>query len=393
MHAATPFSRAPCVAVAGLSARMLAQAAARAGLNPVALDLFGDRDTREHASAWFDIGGEGLSIDRARLVDALERTARLPRMLGFIATSGMEPHMDALFGQPRLPRLIGNGAGATAAVRDPRRFFALLDELGIGHPEVSFARPEKPEGWIAKRADGCGGVHIEAASSGADVYFQRRAPGQPMSALFIGARREATLIGFAEQLSVEAGALPFVHAGSLGPVDLPRDTVKALEQAIRAIVWRTDLAGLNSIDFLLDGDAIRVLEINARPSSTMTLYDAVWPAVWPCGLIGCHIDACLDGHLPAEPPAPPRRAGQRVVFAPLGFTVSPAFSDACSGDPACHDVPLAGTRIEAGQPVCTLVVTAPSVDAVRRELERQHALFLQRIETCRESFHDVIPTH
>jgi predicted ATP-grasp superfamily ATP-dependent carboligase len=82
-----------------------------------------------------------------------------------------------------------------------------------------------------------------------------------------------------------------------------------------------------------------------------------------------------------------------VVFAPLGFTVSPAFSDACSGDPACHDVPLAGTRIEAGQPVCTLVVTAPSVDAVRRELERQHALFLQRIETCRESFHDVIPTH
>lgn len=395
MHANTPFSRAPCVAVAGLSARMLAQAAARAGLNPVALDLFGDRDTREHASAWFDIGGEGLSIDRARLLEALERATRLPRMLGFIATSGIEPHLDALLRHgARLPRLIGNGAEATAAVRDPRRFFALLDELGIGHPEVAFARPADPQGWIVKHADGCGGVHIEAATSSAgDGYFQRVAPGRSMSALFVGARREATLIGFAEQLSVEAGALPFVHAGSLGPVDVPRETAHMLEAAIRAIVWRTGLAGLNSIDFLLDGDAIRVLEINARPSSTMTLYDAVWPAVWPRGLIGCHIDACLDGLLPAEPPAPPRRAGQRVVFAPRGFAVSPAFSDACLGDPACHDVPHAGTRIEAGQPVCTLVVTAPSVDAVRRDIERQHALLLQRIETCREFSHDVIPAH
>jgi predicted ATP-grasp superfamily ATP-dependent carboligase len=396
MHPATPFSRAPCVAVAGLSARMLAQSAARAGLSAVALDLFGDRDTREHASAWFDIGGEGLSIDRERLLEALERATRLPRMLGLITTSGAEPHMDAIFRHgARLPRLIGNGAEATSAVRDPRRFFALLDELRIAHPEIAFARPANPDGWIVKRADGCGGVHIEAAVSGtADGYFQRIAPGRPMSALFVGARREAVLIGFADQLSVAAGALPFVHAGSLGPVELPRDTARALEQAIGAIVWRTGLVGLNSIDFLLDGDAVRVLEINARPSSTMTLYDAAWPAAWPCGLIGCHIDACLDGLLPAGPSAPPpRRAGQRVVFAPRGFTVPPAFSDASFADPACHDVPLAGTRIDAGQPVCTLIVTAPDIDAVRREIDRQHALLLQRIATCRESFHDVIPTH
>lgn len=40
-------ARAPFVAVAGLSARMLAQSAARAGLRVVALDVFGDCDTRE----------------------------------------------------------------------------------------------------------------------------------------------------------------------------------------------------------------------------------------------------------------------------------------------------------------------------------------------------------
>ncbi|SAL16122.1 ATP-grasp domain-containing protein [Caballeronia humi] len=389
MHAGTPFSRKPCVAVVGLSARMLAQSAVRAGFEPVALDIFGDRDTREEASAWFDIGGEGLLIDRELLLDALQRAARLPRMLGYVATSGVEPLMGALYSGERLPRFIGNDVAATAAVRDPKRFFALLDECGIAHPEISFTRPADPRRWLVKHADGCGGVHIEAASSESEIgphaYYQRVAAGRSMSALFVGARREACVTGFADQSSVAAGKLPFVHSGSLGPVDLPLPVAAKLHEAIRAIVWRTGLTGINSMDFLLDGDAFSVLEINARPSSTMALYEAVWPQ----SLFACHVDACLHGRLPSPPPAPTRRAGQRVAFAPFSITASKPFSDALHGDPACHDVPLPGTRIEAGQPVCTLAVTAPSLDAVQHELERHHARLLQRIETCREPLHDV----
>lgn len=389
MHAGTPFSRKPCVAVVGLSARMLAQSAVRAGFDAIALDIFGDRDTREVASAWFDIGGKGLSIDRELLRDALQRAARLPRLLGYVATSGVEPLMGALYSGERLPRFIGNKVAANAAVRDPKQFFALLDEFGIAHPEVSFTRPADPSGWFVKHADGCGGVHIEAASSeikdGPHAYYQRVVAGRSMSALFVGARREACVTGFAEQSSVAAGKLPFVHSGSLGPVDLPQPVAAKLHEAIRAIVQRTGLTGINSMDFLLDGDAFSVLEINARPSSTMALYEAVWPQ----SLFACHVDACLHGRLPSSPPAPTRRAGQRVAFAPFPITASNYFSDALHDDPACHDVPLPGTRIEAGQPVCTLTVTAPSLDAVQHELEHHHARLLQRIETCREPFHDV----
>lgn len=391
-------ARAPRVAVAGLSARLLAQSAARAGLNVVALDIFGDRDTREHAGLWFDIGkpdGNGLSIDRARLYDALEHAARLPRMLGLIVTSGLEPLANELSRAPGVPRFIGNGAQALA-VRDPRRFFALLDEAGIPHPDVSFAAPAGPEGWLVKRPDGCGGTHVEWAG---DVdrtvpraYFQRLAQGRPMSALFVAAHREAVVIGFAEQLTVAAGRLPFVHAGSLGPAQLPADTAARVIAAIEAIVWKTDLTGLNSIDFLLDGDDFSVLEINARPSSTMALYETVWPDAWPRGLIGAHLDACLHGELPpvahgcaAVTLPPPLFAGQRVVFAPEGFTVSREFSDACFADPACHDVPLAGARIEAGMPVCTMTFTAPAFAALRDAMEREHARLLQRIDTLSRS--------
>ncbi|SAL01822.1 ATP-grasp domain-containing protein [Caballeronia ptereochthonis] len=381
-------SRAPRVAVAGLSARLLAQSAARAGLDVVALDIFGDRDTREHAGMWFDIGGNGLSIDRARLYDALEHAARLPRMLGLIVTSGLEPLAGELSRAPRVPRFIGNGAQA-AAVRDPKRFFALLDEAGIAHPEVRFAPPAARQDWLVKRSDGCGGTHIEWAEdvecAPPDAYFQRLAQGRSMSALFVAARREAAVIGFAEQLTVAAGRLPFVHAGSLGPVQLPPETASRIVDAIDTIIWQTDLTGLNSIDFLLDGDTFSVLEINTRPSSTMALYELAWPNTWPRGLIGAHLDACLHGELPRTlrtfANAPPLFAGQRVVFAPGRFAVSRAFSDACFDDPACHDVPLTGASIEAGFPVCTMTAVAPAFSDLRDELDREHARLLQRIAT------------
>ncbi|SAL80721.1 ATP-grasp domain protein [Caballeronia peredens] len=381
-------SRAPRIAVAGLSARLLAQSARRAGLNVVALDIFGDRDTREDAGLWFDIGaadGNGLSIDRARLYDALEHAARLPRMLGLVVTSGLEPLAGELSRAPRMPRFIGNGAQAEA-VRDPKRFFALLDDAGIAHPEVRFAPPVDRRGWLVKRSDGCGGTHIEWAEDVARTpkggYCQRLAQGRSMSALFVAAHREATVIGFAEQLSVAAGRLPFVHAGSLGPVRLPPRTAARIVGAIDKIVWQTDLTGLNSIDFLLDGDEFSVLEINTRPSSTMALYEAAWPDAWPRGLIGAHLDACLHGELPRTfAHTPSLFAGQRVVFAPAGFAVSRAFSDACFDDPACHDVPLAGARIEAGMPVCTITAVVPAFSDLRDALEREHARLLQRIET------------
>jgi predicted ATP-grasp superfamily ATP-dependent carboligase len=298
MNSRPSLSHAPFVAVAGLSARMLAQSAARAGLRVAALDVFGDRDTREAAELWFDIGAGQLSIDYARLVAALERTARLPGLIGWIDGSGLEPFVAQLCRARGLPRFIGNPAEASAAVREPRRFFALLDALGIPHPPVAFTRPaeganegandvaNEAQGWLIKHADGCGGTHIEPATAVSDShvpaqgYFQRRSSGRSLSALFIAARGSARVLGFAEQLTCRMGNLPFVHAGSigpLGPVDLPPAVEARVRAAIAALCAQTGLAGINSCDFLLDGDTFELLEINTRPSSTMTLYETACP--------------------------------------------------------------------------------------------------------------------
>jgi predicted ATP-grasp superfamily ATP-dependent carboligase len=439
MNSRPSLSHAPFVAVAGLSARMLAQSAARAGLRVAALDVFGDRDTREAAELWFDIGAGPLSIGYAALVAALERAARLPGMIGWIDGSGLEPFVAQLCREPGLPRFIGNSAQASAQVREPRRFFALLDALKIAHPAVAFRRPsegsakgsaDRPaegsaegyaagcadgstdksaaaQGWLVKHADGCGGTHIEPATTFSDArlsaqtYFQRQSSGRSLSALFVAARGSAQVLGFAEQLTCQMGNLPFVHAGSIGPIDLPPAVEAQVRAAIAALCARTGLTGINSCDFLLDGDAFGLLEINTRPSSTMTLYETASPEAWPRGLLACHIEACRYGRLPASaaseagviPASAAWRAGQQVLFAPRRFAVSQGFSDMCLSDPRCRDVPMPGTWIEAGQPVCTLLVRAASVDAVRHALDAQRALVLQRIETCHEPDYAFIQCH
>lgn len=401
MVSLAPSSAAPLVAVAALSARMLAESARQAGLRVAALDLFGDRDTRAASSLWFDVGGETLSIDRERLVAALRRVARLPRVVGWIAGSGTEPLIDELSEMRGLPTLIGNDSQAAAAVRDPSRFFPLLDTLGVAHPPISTTRPAEPD-WLFKEADGCGGTHVVPAANaprwaepGArQGYFQRRANGRPFSALFVAARGRAQVLGFAEQLTSAIGASPFVHTGSIGPVELPEPLARRLRDAIAAVAAHAGLTGLNSCDFLLDGDDFSLLEINARPSSTMALYEAAWREHWPFGLIACHLDACVRGRLPNAPRGRAARCtGQLVLFAPRALACSTALSDACAADPGCRDVPMPGTRIEAGQPLVTLVATAASRDAVEQALNDGRERMLERIDTFEEPDHVLLVKH
>jgi predicted alpha/beta hydrolase len=60
------------LAVAAVSARAMAEAAAQDGFDVVVLDLFGDLDTRRAASRWLPIGAPGsLHIDGVRVLAAL----------------------------------------------------------------------------------------------------------------------------------------------------------------------------------------------------------------------------------------------------------------------------------------------------------------------------------
>ena len=73
---------APALAFAGLSARSMAEAGVREGFSAVALDHFGDQDTRRLAQAWQRIGEAAqLRIDPAALLASVDGHAERPRLL------------------------------------------------------------------------------------------------------------------------------------------------------------------------------------------------------------------------------------------------------------------------------------------------------------------------
>ena len=168
MTAARPCSDAVSrtLVVAGISVRALAESARQGGWDVIALDLFGDADTRRASVHWAPIGEpSALRIDPALLHAQLQRAARHPRVDGWVPASGFEGAPELLAaGGAALPCL-SIEPSAMRRVRAPADFFGALDRHRLAHPRISFEAPADPVGWLAKRAGGCGGAHIRDRKS------------------------------------------------------------------------------------------------------------------------------------------------------------------------------------------------------------------------------------
>ncbi len=397
------------LAVAAVSARMLAEAARAEGFDVVALDLFGDADTRRACAEWLPIGRpETLHIDADLLLSALAALARRGDVAGWIAGSDFEGRPELLERGAALLPLIGTPAHAVRRVRDPKAFFGLLDAEGIAHPEVRMRLPADAAGWLSKDAHGCGGWHIRRLvpprgepphtpmDADADLdatahrYFQREMPGTPMSATFIANGGDACVLGFNRLIVRRFGARPFVFCGAVGPVALPEDLANRITAIVRSLAVEFALRGLGSLDFMLDGDALGVLEINPRPPASIALYgrkpaDAREPAQ---GLIASHVRACLEGELP-QPTALGSHGfshgpvkGTEIVFATRPLQLDEPAALRLAGRAACHDLPFGATRFQTGDPICSVSASGPDAAQVHALLALGREAVHRSLETC-----------
>ena len=393
------------LAVAALSARVLAEAASEEGFDVVALDVFGDADTRRACSQWLSIAEPGgLQLDAAHLLSALEMLARRGDVAGWIAGSGFDGRPDLLERGAALLPLIGTSADAVRRVRDPEAFFGFLAAEGIPHPPVQMTAPADGAGWLVKDAHGCGGWHIRrvslqshgdppevAAPVPAHHYFQREMRGEPMSATFIANGREARVLGFNQLLVRPFGTRPFVFCGVLGPVPLPAWVAEQVGDAVGSVAAAFSLRGLGSLDFMLDGTAFGVLEVNPRPPASLALYrqrSGQAASQWaPGGVVSAHLRACVRGELPPAPAgagddvANPAVAGTEIVFAPRTTHLDAAAAARLAGFAACHDLPAGATRFEAGDPVCSVTASGPDAARVCALLARGRDAVHQLLET------------
>lgn len=332
------------------------QAAAAAGFEVIAADVFCDEDTRRDAFQAIAIGYAQGGFDaedfRARLMPLLQGDDT-----GFVYGSGFESQPALLEEIARLCPVYGNEATTVAAVKAPDRFFSRLAALAIPHPETSLQLPQDMRGWLRKRIGGSGGTHVNAcAVPGAGYYFQRQLPGQPISLLFLADGQRVIEVGVHEQWLAPMEEMPYRYGGAVSQVNVPAGVRVGMLAAAQQLTAEFGLRGLNSLDCMVAGDDWWVLEINPRLSASFGLYDA---ADEGANLLRAHIEACR-GHLALQLPSECARA--HLIYYPAEEQRVPPDLQW----PAwVADLPVAGTHVAAGEPLCSVTASAASAHAAK----------------------------
>lgn len=364
-------SEQPFILIVAPAGRALAASARRSGFRPLVLDLFDDLDTRTFAAANVSIDAMERGFEAADLIDPLLRLARDRDPIGIVYGGGFEDRPQLIAEMARHFKLYGNTAETVERVKDPQRLAALCRELAIPHPEIRFARPRDPEHWLIKKSGGGGGLHIAPASSRTvefGEYYQRRVGGQPISAMLLcAARLQPQILGLSEQWSAVSSDKPFRFAGAARPANIAPELARQIAAAAETIAARARLVGLNSVDFLADGDGFHLLEINPRPGATLDTYS-------DCGgrIFAAHINAC-EGHLPTAPLILPQAAATSIVYTPIDLMPMPPLV----WPDWCCDRQKPGTDLRKGDPVCTVSAEAESIAAARALLDERLAIFLK----------------
>ncbi len=359
------------ILIAGLSGRMLAASARRAGFVPLVADAFGDTDTRQLAGA-FELIDNAVTrgFSAGSLIAALQRleSAASMKPVGLVLGSGFEDDPDLVATLARRWRLIGCGPETVRRAKDPRAFVPLLREAGISHPETRLAPPADPAGWLVRRVGGSGGTHIRAATADdrekPGVYFQRRLVGQPVSLSGVVGRRNDAALSFTRQWTSPTARRPFRFGGAVGPVTLDPDLEARMIDDALSLIRALDLVGLVSFDFLAVDGAPVLLEVNPRPSATLDILDNAAGTLFAAHVAACLGDGLVSRLVQAAPPPPDGARALCYVYADAGPVRIPA---EFAWPEWVADRPGPGSTVQAGQPLATVLGAGTGADAAAQQ--------------------------
>ncbi len=205
------------VLILGASARAAAQSARRAGLRPITVDLFADRDLSCIATAHrIDPGVYPLGFE--------EIADRLPPS-PWMYTGALENHPDLIDRIAARRPLWGMSGPDLRAVRDPMAIQDALGRNGLPSLSVRLDPTDLPRdgSWLIKPLASAGGRRIRPLTGEtpehSSCYFQERieTEDQNYSFVYAGCERAVLPIGMTSQ-RIGRGDSAFAYRGSLGPI-------------------------------------------------------------------------------------------------------------------------------------------------------------------------------
>ena len=377
------------ILIIGASARAAAFSAIRAGLRPIAMDLFNDWDLAQSCQA--------VAIeDYPR--ESVEMAAQFPG-IPWMYCGGFEnvPNLVAKISETH--PLWGNASETLRRIRNPFHLTKTLQNDGFHVPTIREIPPRKSERiWLIKRLHSSGGTGIcvynpaESTTAVDDRYFQEFIRGTSISVLFVAARGQARLLGITKQLHGQQWgvASDFPYVGSIGPFVLDKEQRSRIQELGTFLAATFPLRGLFGVDAILNQHGFWPVDVNPRfPASSEIL-----ERVFDFNALAVHVAACQTGQLPSEvKPQTSRCHGKAIVFAEETCVVSNVLRKPCSAVhkpniwPQIADIPRAGVCQQRGDPIMTVFATGPNVETVEQQLMKCVATTRQQLLKLVESPH------
>lgn len=370
------------ILIVGGSTRAAAWSAFRAGFQPVCADLFADQDTVEVADV----------VPVRNYPNSLPEDISGVHADGWIYTGGLENRSDLIKRMHRADApygpLWGTSADALRLVRNPFWVRETLAQTGCPALEVrsALAPPPADGQWVRKPLSSGGGRAVCIWDSTAQqaakeaVYYQQRIAGLTMSALYRRQNDEIQFLGMSRQLTeVALSRLPeaFSYGGSIGP--LPKtpandDLAKRLMTAVSVVASRSGIQGLFGVDFIHDADGVPwILEINPRYTASVEILELAFQQSF---MGWSDLAARANGPTVAK----------MILYADRTLT-APDLS-CLQGEtgpwqvPELADIPVAGTHVESGWPICTVLATGTDENECLMTLHRRAADVWASVDTC-----------
>lgn len=371
------------LAIVGASARSASQSAIRAGLIPLAHDLFGDRDLPRHpiqaiAPSQYPRGFEAI-------------LANLPDGCPWMFTGALENHPDLIDRMARLRPLWGILGDSLRGCRDPLALASALRSRGLPSANVQISPDMVPQdgSWLVKPLASAGGRRIEPWRAGSpfpsfSAFFQERIEGLSLAAIFVGMGRSADLVGVTRQI-LSAEGNPFAYVGSIGPWPVSSRTNERIARIGNALAGEFGLRGIFGVDLVVDreGEPFAV-EVNPRYTASVEVLELATGRT----LLADHAEAFggRTGPALALRAHPPAVVGKAILFAPRAsrlpamdvWTVRESRSSTLAVSRVA-DLPAAGQRFGEGEPVMTVLARGSSVASCEARLERRLARWRSRL--------------
>jgi uncharacterized protein len=385
------------ILIVGGSTRAAADSVRRAGWEPVCADLFADLDLRMTAEVIpVQNYPESLPDDVAHVradgwffCGALENS---PKILEQILKKGNS-----------IGPLLGTPPDGLGALRNPEWLAKTLTSVGLKTLSIANqSSPPVPDGtWLQKPLASAGGrmIRVWDASAARNPfpephYFQQIASGIGASVIFRVCAGNVEWLGSARELEAPSESAPpteFSYCGSFGPInELPATVEANLTKTVQALVDHVPLLeGFVGLDFRFDGDEVRLVEVNPRYTASIELLELslgrslLNPQVMTGGLGGLSStaksqpsSASAPGSLLPNPKLNQKRiVAKQILYASESF-VAPDLRRFVSGNdpwtiPLMADIPVPGTFVERGWPICTVLTAEESFHSLESNMKKR----------------------